>query len=308
MRIAVIGSEGQIGSDLLRCGSSGTEHVLIPFDRLGCDLSQPAQIRRAIEGCRPAVVINAAAWTNVDGAEKDPESAAQLNALAPRIMAEACARIGALFIHYSTDYVFDGRSSTPYRPTDPADPLNTYGRTKLDGEHAILNTDAHAIILRTSWVYSHRRTNFLRTMLRLGREKPVISVVHDQVGAPTASRRIAEASLYIAHLAADRNGAQRGAPRGLFHLSAAGHCTWFEFARAIFDAAPAPRPEVRPITSDAWPSPAQRPAWSVLDCSETLHLLGVQLGDWREPIKEVVADALDETIAASALALSARAG
>jgi dTDP-4-dehydrorhamnose reductase len=285
IRVLLFGRNGQVGGELERL--LGADHALTALDRAGCDLADPQSIRAAIARVRPQVIVNAAAWTAVDRAEAEPEACQRINADAPATMAEAARGHDALLVHYSTDYVFDGRKRRPYVETDPTAPLGVYGRSKLDGERAIAASGCAHLILRTSWVYGMTGHNFLRTMLRLGAERDELAIVDDQVGSPTWSRSIARAtrSLIARH---GRDPSSWTDISGLYHATAGGSTSWFGFAGAIFELADglAKRPRLRPITTAEYPLPAPRPAWSVLDCSRLRSALGVTLPDWRDALVE----------------------
>ncbi|HEY0036202.1 MAG TPA: dTDP-4-dehydrorhamnose reductase [Longimicrobium sp.] len=273
--ILLLGRNGQVGWEL--------ERALAPLGRVTAlgrgeaDLTSPDRLREVVRSRRPSVIVNAAAYTAVDQAEGEPEAAFAANATAPGILAEEAKRLGALLVHYSTDYVFDGGAARPYREDDAPGPLNVYGRSKLEGERAIqAATDDH-LILRTSWVYGTRGRNFLLTILRLLAERDELRIVADQVGAPTWSRMIAAAT---AAVLARHTGASR--PVGVFHLTAAGQTTWHGFATAIRDRAggSAAGKPVRPIASSEYPVPAARPRWSVLDGARLEAAFGVELPSW----------------------------
>src|SRR5688572_30739222 len=248
-RVLLAGRGGQLGWELQR--ALAPLGGLLALDRAGMDLADPDSIHRAIADARPEVIVNAAAYTAVDKAESEPESAMRVNGVAPGIIAEEAARIGALVVHYSTDYVFDGAKDAPYREDDPAAPLSVYGRTKLAGEEAVRAAGGPHLIFRTSWVYAARGSNFLLTMLKLARERRELRIVDDQVGAPTWARSIAE----LTAQALGVDGAGPGPARqrsGTYHLAAAGAVSWYGFAHAIFRAARARRsdfnaPAVAPI-------------------------------------------------------------
>jgi dTDP-4-dehydrorhamnose reductase len=281
-RVLLAGRNGQVGWELQRALAPLGE--LVALDRAGMDLSDPDSIHRAIADARPAVIVNAAAYTAVDKAESEPAAAMQANGVAPGIIAEEAARSGALVVHYSTDYVFDGRGDAPYREDDPPAPLNVYGRTKLAGEEAVRAAGAPYLIFRTSWVYSARGSNFLRTMLRLAGERSELKIVDDQVGAPTWARSIAE--ITAAALGAGGTGPGPARERsGVYHLAAAGAVSWCGFARAIFDSARARRadfkvPAVIPIPTSQYPLPARRPRNSRLDTAKLKAAFNLEPPEW----------------------------
>ncbi|MEI6320210.1 MAG: dTDP-4-dehydrorhamnose reductase [Pseudomonadota bacterium] len=302
-RVLLFGRNGQVGSELVRlfgqrAGTRATtvagappmqqsDYELTALDRTGCDLSDPDAVHAAIVRAKPQVIVNAAAWTAVDRAEAEPDACRQTNAEAPAAMAAAARDSGALLVHYSTDYVFDGRARRPYREDDPVAPLGAYGRSKLAGEQAITATGCAAVILRTSWVYGMTGQNFLRTMLRLGAEREELGVVDDQQGSPTWSRSLARATLQLLDRHASDPASWPGVS-GLYHATAAGSTTWFGFASAIFEQAPglARRPRLRPLATADYPLPAPRPAWSVLDCGRLKQRLGIAMPHWQDSLAE----------------------
>jgi dTDP-4-dehydrorhamnose reductase len=283
MKTLLIGAGGQVGyelarqlpaSDLLVTTRSG-EPPFEPLAGTALDVCDIDAIRALILEHRPALVVNASAYTAVDRAESEAELAFGINAEAPRAMAEACERIGARFVHYSTDYVFDGTAHVPY-PTDAMTaPIGVYGHSKRKGEEAVLASGADALVLRTAWVYAMRRQNFLRTMLRLAGKRDELRVVDDQVGSPTPAWLVARLTLELL---------ERGAAAGVHHVVARGEVSWCGFARAIFDEATrrgllSRAPRVLPIPSSAYPTPARRPDYSVLD-TRGLTQLGIEIPQW----------------------------
>ncbi len=266
--ILVFGKTGQVGGAL-----AGADDV-VALDRGAADLSDPSACARAIDRLAPRAVINAAAYTYVDGAEADAERAHLINARAPGAMATACAERAIPFVHISTDYVFDGGGARPWAPGDRPDPVNLYGQSKLAGERAVQAAGGTSVILRTSWVFSGRGRNFATTMLRLGRQQSSLRVVADQHGGPTPAGAIAATCLTIAdHLCrAPGDG-------GIHHFSGAPDVTWADFAREIFTAAGMDT-KVQDIMTDAFPTPARRPANSRLNC-DTLSAFGLSRPDWR---------------------------
>lgn len=302
MRILLLGANGQVGTELRRSLASLGD--VVPGTRDGrladgapcevADLDDPAALAALVDRIAPGVVVNAAAHTAVDRAEDERDAAFRANAEAPGAIAEACARSGALLLHYSTDYVFDGRGTRPYREEDPTAPLGVYGASKLAGERAVAASGCRHLVLRTAWVYAAHGHNFLRTMLRLGAERDELRVVADQVGSPTPAALIADASAQIVERAAGGQGPQRGT----WHLTTAGQTSWHGFAEAIFDGATArgllaSRPRVVPITTAEFPTPAARPAYSVLD----LEALGEDFGITPPPWQAGLSRVLDELAA-----------
>lgn len=277
-RAVILGVGGMLGlvwRDRLDAGAVlAVRHAQL-FDRTGCDITNPADLERAITpGVR--LVINCAAWTDVDGAERDEAAATRLNGHAVGLIAERCRAVGATMIHYSTDYVFSGASATPYPTDHPIDPVNAYGRSKAVGERLLRESGASHLLLRTSWLYAPHGNNFVRTIARLSAEKPTLRVVDDQLGRPTSCDSLVGITAGLI---------AKGA-RGVFHASDAGECTWFEFARAIAERVN-PACVVEPCPTAEFPRPAPRPAYSVLDLSETEELLG-PLPNWREPLAEAL--------------------
>ena len=285
MKILLTGSGGQLGQELQR--SLAPLGELVACDRYRFDLANIDQMRQVLRTEQPDVIVNSAAWTAVDKAETEVAAAYAINADAPRVLAEETAALGARLIHFSTDYVFNGRKSTPYVETDECAPLSAYGRSKRDGELNILASSAKAIILRTSWVYGAHGANFMKTMLRLGKERDELSVVDDQFGAPTWTRHLADAT---AMLLAEHHDAS-----GIYHLTAAGETNWHDYAEAIFAEALKlgllqKAPQVRRITSTNYPLPAPRPTNSRLDCSQFTRDFGLTLPDWRVGLAECLAN------------------
>jgi dTDP-4-dehydrorhamnose reductase len=276
--ILVFGKTGQVAREL---AVLAPDALCLGRDR--ADLTDPAACAAAIAAHRPAAVINAAAWTAVDRAEAEEEAATAVNGAAPGAMAQACAAAGIPFVHLSTDYVFDGQGTAPFAPDHPPAPLSAYGRSKLAGERAVRAAGGPHVILRTSWVFSAHGSNFVRTMLRLGAERPVLRVVADQTGGPTPAAAIAAACLTIA----DR---LRAAPElsGTHHFAGTPDTTWAGFARAIMDMAGLPA-RVEEIATTDWPTPARRPANSRLDCSALEQAFGIARPDWRAGLVAVLA-------------------
>jgi dTDP-4-dehydrorhamnose reductase len=286
VRILLTGRDGQVGFELARRLAPLGD--LMAFDRAGLDLADPDALVAACRLVRPALIVNAAAYTAVDRAQTERETAHAVNGRAPGILAEEARRLGAVLVHYSTDYVFDGRKRAPYVETDRTAPLNEYGRSKLAGEAAITASGCKHLVLRTSWVYGPRGRNFLLTMLALAAARDEVRVVADQRGAPTSSVFLAEATARaIAAIP------EQGVPSGVYHLSASGETTWSGFARAIFARAAARpgfrAPRVVPIPSSEYPTPAPRPAYSVLSHRKFAAAFGFAPTRWQAQLDECMA-------------------
>lgn len=282
MKALILGAAGQVGRALLQAAPRGARAV--GMDRAACDIADPAQVDRAIADVAPDVVFNAAAYTAVDQAEAEPGAAHALNAVAPGIIAAAARRAGSRIVHLSTDFVFDGRASTPYRPGDLAAPLSVYGRTKLAGEQEVASADPSALILRTAWVYSAGGANFVSTMLRLMDQRDEIQVVADQVGTPTHAASLARASWALA----------AGGAEGIFHYTDAGVASWYDFAVAIEEEARAAgligkKVAVVPTSTEHFPTPARRPRFSVLDKSAAWARIGTA-PHWRVNLRSALQD------------------
>ena len=297
----LIGKSGQVGSELALVLSRVGD--VVSLDRQQLDLSKPDDIRRAIRESRPNLIVNAAAYTAVDQAEKDEISARTVNADAPAVMAEVAKAIRAVLVHYSTDYVFDGTKNAPYVESDAANPINVYGATKLAGEQAIQDSGASHLIFRTAWVYATSGRNFLLTMLRLATQKEELRVVRDQFGAPTWSREIARATAEVLMRLriGDRDGIAPSEVSGIYHMTAGGETCWHEFAKAILEEAsrtsqdvpwfakatsgqPFLARRVTAVTTPEFPTPARRPAYSILSNSRLLGTFGTELPDWRSQL------------------------
>lgn len=295
MTILLLGANGQLGQELQRAmaplGSmvATTRSGVLP-DGSACevaDFDQPGSLAALLDRLQPTVVVNAAAYTAVDRAEEDRDAAFRANAEAPGVLARWCAQAGVPLVHYSTDYVFDGQGTRPYREDDATAPLGVYGASKLAGEDAIRAAGGRHLIFRTAWVYASHSANFLRTMLRVGAERDVLRVVADQVGTPTPAALIADVTAQ-----ALQHG---GGLSGTWHLTAKGETSWHGFAEAIFAEAVAagvlPRaPKVEAITTAEYPTPAKRPAYSHLDVAKLEQDFGVVLPRWQDGLKRVIAD------------------
>ena len=259
-------------------GGGGGAVEVVALDHAALDLADADAVVAAVRGARPGLIVNAAAYTAVDRAESEPGLADAINTRAPGILAEEAKRAGALLIHYSTDYVFDGAAAAPYDELAAPNPVNAYGRSKLGGERAIAAAGAPSLVLRTSWVYGLRGRNFLTTMRKLAVEREEIKVVADQIGTPNWTRSLAEATALLV----GRGAADLAERAGLYHLSGGGSTSWFDFARAIF--AEADRPSVVPITSAEYPTAARRPRNSVLASGKFADTFGFALPPWEESL------------------------
>jgi len=294
MTILLLGANGQVGHELRRSLASlgclvvattrsgeladGTRCEIADFDR-------PGSLADLVERVAPSGIVNAAAYTAVDKAEDDADAAFRANAEAPDVLARACAARGIPFVHYSTDYVFDGRGTQPYREDDPTAPLGVYGASKLAGEDAIRSAGGRHLILRTAWVYGNHGHNFMKTMLRLGADRDEVRVVADQVGTPTPAALIADVTAELLR--------KQDAPSGTFHLTPRGETSWHGFAEAIFEEAAARgliarAPKALPIATSDYPTRARRPGYSRLDIGKLEGVLGHSLPEWRAGLRQVL--------------------
>lgn len=306
LSILLTGKNGQVGEELGRMLPRLGK--LTALGREDLDLSKPDEVRRAIRGVGPNLIVNAAAYTAVDRAERDEAAARAVNADAPGVMAEEAKRIGAALVHYSTDYVFDGSKPTPYEENDLTNPLGVYGRTKREGEQAIESAGVPHLTFRTSWVYATRGRNFLLTILRLATEREELRIVEDQAGAPTWSRAIALATTRILErILQSQGGFSSGEFSGIYHMTAGGRTTWYDFARAILEESGRQSPsvpwfaaatngmplltrQVVPIATADYPTPARRPPNSVLSNSRLTATFGFGLPDWRDGLHQAFID------------------
>lgn len=289
--ILLTGAEGQVGWELRRTLATLGQVVACGHRQL--DLGDADAVRRTIDRVKPAIIVNAAAYTGVDQAEREPNQAMAVNGTAPGVIAEEALRLDAAVVHYSTDFVFDGRASRPYREEDAVGPLSAYGRTKLAGEQALQQSGAAILILRTGWVYGCRGRNFLLTVQRLARERDVVRIVDDQVGSPTWSRLLAEATAQILSAGAGRFSEHLRERGGLHHLSCAGETSWYGFARRILELSASEKNDsarVEPIATGEYPTPAERPAYSVLDNARIGATFGIRMPDWEEALALALAD------------------
>lgn len=297
MRILLTGKNGQLGFELSR--SLAPLGDIRAVDIAECNLADEQSIRRLVQDLRPTIIVNPAAFTAVDKAENDSGAARAINADAPGILGEEAAKIGAWVVHYSTDYVFDGRQRDAYRENDQANPLNIYGRTKYDGELALACANPKHLILRTSWVVGAHGNNFAKTVLRLAAERDTLSIVADQSGSPTSASLLADVTAHIVRQY-QREGSQ-SFPYGTYHLAAAGETNWFEYARFVLTRAidagrslkiqPA---DIQPITTDEYPTAARRPANSRLDTSLLRETFGLQLPHWQLGVDHILQQVLHD--------------
>jgi dTDP-4-dehydrorhamnose reductase len=293
VKILLFGKDGQVGWELQRAlAPLGHRHAL---GRLDADFSRPASLRAALAAFDPDVIVNAAAYTDVDKAETDAAMAHSVNALAPGILAEEAAARGAWLVHYSTDYVFDGRKEGAYVESDATSPLSVYGRTKEEGEARIRATGARHLILRSSWVFAAHGDNFAKTMLRLAKERATLTVIADQHGAPTGAELVADATTLALRRLLDA-GAAADALSGTYHLAAAGATTWHAYAQHVLAQALAQGAQLaatpqalQPITTEAWPAPAVRPRNSLLDTRLFETTFGLRMPDWRHHVDRLIA-------------------
>ncbi|MFM0737778.1 dTDP-4-dehydrorhamnose reductase [Paraburkholderia xenovorans] len=290
--ILIVGAKGQLGVEL--CRSLAQLGPIVAMGRETCDLTSPEQIKDAVRSVRPRLVVNASGFTAVDAAETSADLAHAVNARAPGVLAAEAKALGALMIHYSTDYVFDGTKSAPYVEDDATAPLSVYGRSKLDGEHAVRGVDVDHWIFRTSWVFGVQGGNFLKSIARAARSRPSLSVVADQIGAPTPASLLADVTALAAYRYLDNRAPMA---RGVYHLAASGETSWHEFARRIVDTLAAAdvaltvtSDQVLPVTAANYGSAAPRPTNSLLDTSKLRAALNIELPDWREGVDRVLAE------------------
>lgn len=284
-RILVTGVQGQVGQELQQLLMQQQDVDVVGVGRETMDLSQPDSIRKVVQEVQPEVIVNAAAYTAVDKAETEIQLATDVNATAPGILAEEAQKLGARLIHISTDYVFDGKKNTPYLEDDAPNPIGVYGKTKLAGEEAVQKNCDNVIIIRTAWVYGvYGKGNFVKSMLRLGAEREELRVVADQIGSPTWANGIAET---ISQLISFHPNP------GIYHYTNSGIASWYDFAVAIFEEAkslgfPLKIERIYPITTSEYPTPAQRPHYSVLGCSKISAILGHPPTHWRMNLREML--------------------
>ena len=297
MKILLFGMNGQVGWELQRSLAPLGELVALDFDSpgpLAADFSRPELLATTVRAVAPDVIVNAAAHTAVDKAESEPDLARALNAIGPGVLAREAATSGAWLVHYSTDYVFDGSGTQPWHEGSPTGPLNVYGRTKLDGEAEIRASGCRHIILRTSWVYGARGANFAKTMLKLAQERERLTVINDQVGAPTGADLLADLTAHLVRASNDRSDMS-----GTYHAAAAGETTWhgyathvIEFARAQGIALKVAPGNIEPVATSAFATPARRPHNSRLDTHRLCEAFGFHMPDWRVGIDRMLTEVL----------------
>ena len=288
MKILLFGKNGQVGWELNRSLQPLGEIVVLDIEDV--DFSEPESLRQIVQDVNPNVIVNAVAYTAVDKAEEEEELALNINGVAPGVLAEEALKLNALLVHYSTDYVFDGTKSTPYVETDSPNPINAYGRTKLAGEIAVQSSGCDYLILRTSWVYASRAHNFMLTMLKLAQEREELSIVSDQIGAPTSARLIADITILCLQqeIKEKREGAFTS---GLYHLTASGHTSWHGFTEEIVNLAKnrlnmsLKIKEIKAIPTTDYPTPAKRPMNSQLELKKLSDMFGVEMPDWKKTLE-----------------------
>jgi dTDP-4-dehydrorhamnose reductase len=296
MKILLLGKNGQVGWELQR--SLAPLGELIALDRHSTDycgdLSQPDAVAQTVKTLKPTVIVNAAAYTAVDKAETETELAYTINAKAPEALAQAAKQTGAWLVHYSTDYVFNGSGNQAWQETDAVAPLSVYGQSKLAGEQAIQAAEGLHLIFRTSWVYAARGNNFAKTMLRLAKERDQLSVINDQIGAPTGAELLADVTAH-----AIRSGLKQPELSGLYHLAAAGETSWYNYARYVLDYARQRGIELKtaenaisPIPTSAYPTPAQRPLNSRLNIEKLQNQFDLKIPDWQLGVERMLAEVL----------------
>ena len=297
MKILLLGKNGQVGWELQRALAPLGEVVALDFDSpgpLAADFSNPESLAATVRAVAPQIIVNAAAHTAVDKAESEPDFARTLNATSPAVLAREAAVLGAWLLHYSTDYVFDGSGSTPWLEDSPTGPLSVYGATKLEGEMAIRASGCRHLILRTSWVYAARGGNFAKTMLKLARERDKLTVIDDQIGAPTGADLLADLSAHTL-----RTALQRPEVAGTYHAVAQGQTSWHGYARHVIEVARAAGQPVKvapdailPVPTSAFPTPARRPGNSRLNTHKLRHTFALTLPQWQGGVDRMLAEVM----------------
>lgn len=299
MRMLLLGANGQVGWELQRALAPLGELVVLEREGengLCGDLTQLDSLARTVRAVEPNVIVNAAAYTAVDKAEFEPVLARTINAHAPKVLANEAQKLGAWLVHYSTDYVFDGSGNRPWREADPVSPLNVYGATKLEGEEAIVQSGCRHLTFRTSWVYAARGGNFAKTMLHLARERDSLSVVDDQIGAPTGAELLADVTAH-----AIRQALVQSDVTGCYHLAPHGETSWFGYARFVIDAARRIGDDIKvaldaitPVPTSAFPTPAHRPGNSRLDTSKFCRTFALELPHWKAGVARMLTEVLEQ--------------
>jgi len=282
-KILVTGANGQLGNEIRRICRNfpGLEFIFTDVDML--DITNPDAVSVFMEASRPAIVVNCAAYTNVDAAEENVKNVRKINSLAPQVLAAACAMQDAFLIHISTDYVFDGEATEPYSEDDETNPISVYGNSKLEGEEKIRTVFDNYLIIRTSWMYSEFGHNFVRTIISLAKERETLEIVNDQFGSPTYARDLANCIIDI--IIKSILNPKAYLP-GVYHYSNQGSCSWFEFAQEILDIAGIKSCKLIPVSSEQFPSVAKRPRYSVLDTSKVRQSFGIGIPNWRDSLRE----------------------
>jgi len=297
MKILLFGKNGQVGWELNRSLQPLGEIVALDIEDV--DFSEPESLRQIVQDISPDVICNAVAYTAVDKAEDDEDLAMKVNGVAPGVLAEEALKLGALLVHYSTDYVFDGAKSSPYLETDEPNPINAYGRTKLAGEIAVKASGCNFITLRTSWVYANRANNYLLTMLKLAQEREDLSIVSDQIGAPTTARLIADVTLLCIQQA-KKEIASGIFASDLYHLTASGHTSWFGFTEEIVHLAsdslklPLKIKNIKAISTENYPTPAKRPTNSQLALTRLESVFSLKIPDWKNSLQLCINDLFEK--------------
>ncbi len=288
-KILVTGANGQLGNEIRRICRNfpGLEFIFTDVDML--DITNPDAVSVFMEASRPAIVVNCAAYTNVDGAEENVKNVRKINALAPQVLAAACAMQDAFLIHISTDYVFDGESAEPYTEEDITNPISVYGSSKLEGEEKIRTVFDNYLIIRTSWMYSEYGHNFVRSILSLARERETLNVVNDQFGSPTYARDLANCIIDI--IIKSILNPKAYLP-GIYHYANQGSCSWYEFAQEILNIAGITTCKLIPVTTEQYPAVAKRPQYSVLDTTKVRTSFGIGIPNWRDSLRECLSTIL----------------